>query len=115
MFIYCFEYKEYMDHEEHCRYAMDRFGDGYPEIHCWLDEFFSLEGWKHRKYRHHSEGVEMAREVFGDIGALVAEQHIRLDNPATANELKLIGIENPDVNDDGWLPKKVDYNIMEYD
>lgn len=89
-----------MDFASHCRAAEETFGQRYEGVHRWLDEFASKysrsEKYKHRKFRHHKEGVEEARTVFGDIGALVAEQHIRLDN-------------------EGWLPEKKYYELPEYD
>ncbi len=89
-----------MDFEHHCKEAEKKYGARYEKVHTWLDEFASLYPlhlkYKHRKHRHHKEGVEEARKLFGDIGALVAEQHILLDN-------------------EGWLPEKKDYEIPEYD
>lgn len=89
-----------MHFEDHCQTAEQAFGQRYEEVHRWLDEFASRyprsEKYKHRKFRHHQEGVEEARHLFGDLGALVAEQHIRLDN-------------------EGWLPEKKDYELPEYD
>ncbi len=89
-----------MNFEEHCRAAERTFGQRYENIHNWLDEFMVKypppERFKHRKHRHHKEGIEEAKEIFGDIGALVAEQHIRLDN-------------------ESMLPSKADYKIPEYE
>ena len=89
-----------MDFESHCKEAEKTFGSRYEEIHRWLDEFAarypSHLKYKHRKYRHHKEGIDEARKLFGDLGALVAEQHILLDNG-------------------GWIPERKDYEIEEYD
>jgi len=86
--------------EEHCERSLKLFGKRYEDIHTWLDEFASKysqpERYKHRKHRHHKEGMEEAKRIFGDIGALVAEDHIRADN-------------------EGLLPTKEDYNIPEYE
>lgn len=88
-----------MNFESHCKEAEKKFGKRYDEVHRWLDEFASLYPphlkYKHRKHRHHKEGIEEARQMFGDIGALVAEQHILLDNQ-------------------GEIPEKKDYDIDEY-
>lgn len=89
-----------MKFKEHCLESELTFGKKYEEVHLWLDEFaknysFS-DKYKHRKFRHHKEGVEQARQIFGDIGALVAEQHIRSDN-------------------EGYLPEKKDYEIGDYE
>ena len=89
-----------MHFEYHCHEAEKAFGNRHENIHLWLDEFAKFyshdKKYKHRKFRHHKEGIEEARKIFGDIGALVAEQHIKLDN-------------------EGWLPEKKDYEIPEYD
>jgi len=89
-----------MDFERHCKITERLFGIRYEQVHLWLDEFAKnysgSSRYKHRKFRHHKEGVEEARKLFGDIGALAAELHIRLDN-------------------EGWLPRKKDYELPEYD
>ncbi|HLC47270.1 MAG TPA: hypothetical protein VJI75_06110 [Candidatus Nanoarchaeia archaeon] len=89
-----------MDFEQHCRMSEKTFGVRYERVHSWLDEFSvkysRAERYKHRKHRHHAEGIEEARELFGDLGALVAEQHIRADN-------------------EGSLPQAEDYLIREYE
>lgn len=89
-----------MRFEEHCRRTSEIFGQPYEEIHRWLDEFARnyspSERYKHRKFRHHLEGIQEAREVFGDIGALVAALHILDDN-------------------DWQLPRKKEYEIQEYE
>lgn len=89
-----------MNLEEHCKRSENLFGDRHEEVHLWLDEYAknysNSEKYKHRKYRHHQEGVEEARKIFGDLGAKVAEDHIRADN-------------------EGKLPIKKDYEIPEYD
>lgn len=86
--------------EQHCRASETAFGKRYENIHRWLDEFVNLyepsKRYKHRKFRHHKEGIQEARKMFGDIGALVAEQHIKHDN-------------------EGRVPLKKDYEILDYD
>ncbi len=89
-----------MNFEEHCKHSLEQFGNRHEEIHRWLDKFTGCynpaEMYKHRKHRHHKEGVEEAKKLFGDIGALVAEDHIRCDS-------------------EGMLPSRKDYNIPDYD
>ena len=51
--------------------------------------------YKHRKFRHHLEGILEAKEKFGDIGMLVAFLHVANDN-------------------EGHIPLKAEYNIPEY-
>ncbi|MFC1731418.1 DUF6915 family protein [candidate division KSB1 bacterium] len=89
-----------MNFEEHCRDTREQFEVMGSEVHKWLDEFLDKYPWpdryKHRKHRHHEEGVEKAREIYGNLGAMIAERHVRMDN-------------------DGWLPSKKDYDIIEYE
>lgn len=89
-----------MNFEEHCQRSLQLFGNRYEEVHKWLDEYATnyphSEMYKHRKYRHHKEGVEEARERFGELEAKAAEDHIRCDC-------------------EGELPTKEDYNIPEYE
>ncbi len=85
--------------EDHCNDCIEKLGQPFREVHLWLDEFarkYSHENkYKHRKFRHHKEGIEEARKLFGDAGAKAAELHILSDNR-------------------GWIPDKSDYDIPEY-
>lgn len=85
--------------EDHCNECIEILGQPFREVHLWLDEFAKnysgTERYKHRKFRHHKEGVEEARKLFGDLGAKAAELHIKSDT-------------------DGWIPSKKDYEIAEY-
>ncbi len=89
-----------MRFKEHCDRTRFYFGQPYEEIHHWLDEFTGhysqAQRYKHRKHRHHREGVLEARERFGDLGALVAILHIMDDN-------------------EGTVPYKKEYQIEEYE
>jgi hypothetical protein len=66
--------------KEHCQDCMKELGDEYQYVHHWLDEYFHLLGGHHRKIRHHVEGVEEARKLWGDRAAKAAEIHIKKDN-----------------------------------
>lgn len=85
--------------EDHCEECEEILGKPFREVHLWLDEFAKNYPWqekyKHRKFRHHKEGVEEARKLFGDEGAKAAELHIMSDNY-------------------GWIPNKNDYDIPDY-
>jgi hypothetical protein len=54
-------------------------GAPYESVNRWIDEFFGAHGPQHRKYRHHREGIEEARALFGDEGAKAAAVHILRD------------------------------------
>lgn len=54
-------------------------GEPFENVNLWIDEFFAQYGPAHRRFRHHREGVEEARELFGDRGAVAASIHILRD------------------------------------
>lgn len=68
-----------MRFDEHCAECTEKLGKPFDEVHHWLDEFAKIEGWNHRCRRHHKEGVEEARKLFGDEAAKATELHIRSD------------------------------------
>jgi hypothetical protein len=70
-----------MKFEEHCAESIRLFGKPFGDVHIWLDEFAGSPefGYKHRKVRHHLEGVKQIRKMFGDQAAEVAMQHIKSD------------------------------------
>jgi len=67
--------------EKHCQESIKLFGRPYEEVHKWLDEFMGTEkyGMRHRKLRHHEEGINKAVELFGEEAGEVARQHIISD------------------------------------
>ncbi len=64
--------------EIHCKNSFALFGKAYKEVHIWLDEFAGTldYGMRHRRVRHHLDGVELVKIKFGDEAATVALQHI---------------------------------------
>jgi hypothetical protein len=54
-------------------------GESFEDVNKWIDEYFSLYGPTHRKFRHHREGIEEARELFGERAATAAAIHILRD------------------------------------
>ena len=76
--------------EEHCHESIIKFREPFERVHLWLDEYMDKPGvyTRHRKFRHHLEGIERCRALFGDVAAEVARQHI-------VSDLKL----------DGWTEK----------
>ena len=69
--------------EEHCEDCIRELGEPFPNVHIWLDEYFILLRHKHREMRHHTEGVEEIRKMWGDKAAQAAEIHIRKDYGTT--------------------------------
>ena len=72
---------------DHCRRALETFGEEYEHVHVWLDELFGVPGFGiwHRAVRHNMKGVERVREKWGDTAAEVAKQHI-LDDMRVAGD-----------------------------
>jgi len=66
--------------QQHCRECKKEMGTPWMKVHEWLDEFAKEQGApKHRRMRHHKEGVEEVRDMWGDEAAKAAEIHIRRD------------------------------------
>jgi hypothetical protein len=65
--------------DEHCRDCLASLGNEYKEVNAWLDEYAPTMGLHHRVMRHHKEGVEEARKIWGDDAAKAAEIHIMKD------------------------------------
>ena len=66
---------------EHCAESLKTFGMDFSEVHIWLDEFAGTPeyGFRHRKKRHHEAGIRQVMEMFGEVAALAARQHIISD------------------------------------
>ncbi|MBT3368239.1 MAG: hypothetical protein HN416_13885 [Nitrospina sp.] len=67
--------------QTHCQESIRIFGKPYEGVHRWLDEFMGTEGYgmRHRKLRHHLEGIKQVRELFGGEAGEVARRHIISD------------------------------------
>jgi hypothetical protein len=67
--------------EEHEKESLAIFGRQFTEVHLWLDKFAGTPGcgMRHRRRRHHREGVRQAEKLFGWDGALAARLHIISD------------------------------------
>lgn len=65
--------------EKHCEDCRKELGEEFPDVHIWLDEYFSSMGPKHRIVRHHEGGVKEAERLFGPMGKKAAEIHIKAD------------------------------------
>lgn len=64
---------------EHCYDCKQALGRDWKEVHRWLDELFQKLGQAHRCARHHVEGIEEVRRMWGDEAALAAKIHIIVD------------------------------------
>lgn len=67
--------------EEHNSDCMEMLGNSWSVVHEWLDEYAKIYWPKmvHRVHRHHCEGVEEVRKLWGDEAGEAAEIHIRKD------------------------------------
>ena len=65
----------------HCEESQKIFGEDFAEVHLWLDEFAGTPeyGFRHRKKRHHEDGIQLVTKLFGEDAALAARQHIISD------------------------------------
>jgi hypothetical protein len=70
-----------MTFEQHCLESLKTFGNMFEEVHLWLDEYAGSPeyGYRHRKKRHHVEGIRQAIALFGEKAGNVAMQHIISD------------------------------------
>lgn len=66
---------------EHMRECLEKLGKSHREVHLWLDEFFHdpRYGTKHRRKRHHEEGIRIVKEKWGDEASEAARLHIISD------------------------------------
>lgn len=65
--------------EEHCKDCRSVLGEDFRNVHEWLDEFFPTKGLRHRGVRHHREGIEEIRNMWGNRAARAAHIHIKKD------------------------------------
>ena len=67
--------------EDHEKESVELFGKPFTEVHKWLDEFAHSQqyGMRHRKKRHHLEGLKQIKEIFGAEFVPPARQHIISD------------------------------------
>jgi len=69
------------DWKEHAKDCQDQLGNPWYVVHHWLDKFAGIY-WPakiHRIHRHHKEGVDEVRKMWGDEAAEAAEIHILND------------------------------------
>lgn len=70
-----------MNIDVHCKDCLMALGQEYRKVHEWLDEFaMDMRPWQgHRQYRHHQEGIEEIRDMWGSGAAFAARIHIEAD------------------------------------
>ncbi len=68
-----------MTFEEHCQQSIVFFGEPFEEVHLWLDEFAGKTTFRHRRLRHHQEGINQIIRMYGEKAGRVARLHIISD------------------------------------
>ena len=70
-----------MTRKEHCEECLEKLGKEWDCVHRWLDHFakYYFPFRAHRQLRHHTEGVEEVRKMWGDQAAEAAKLHIMAD------------------------------------
>src|SRR5277367_3885847 len=63
-------------HNSDCLKFLD---ESFENVNRWMDDYFNQYGPTHRKFRHHREGIEEARQIFGDRAATAAAIHVLRD------------------------------------
>lgn len=67
--------------EEHCDETREVLGSDHDDVHQWLDEYHGQLpfGTRHRRLRHHEEGIAEVIAIFGEEAGLAARLHIVAD------------------------------------
>ncbi|SHJ18912.1 hypothetical protein SAMN02745165_01747 [Malonomonas rubra DSM 5091] len=69
-----------MNQQQYEKACFEKFGESWPEVHRFLDQYFDLtRSMSHRVILHHRQGIELVVAVFGEAARGPAEQHIELD------------------------------------
>jgi hypothetical protein len=69
-----------MNQDQHEKICTEAFGQPFPEIHAFLDQYYAqFPGINHRRLLHHKRGVELVILEFGEEARGPAKQHIELD------------------------------------
>jgi len=66
--------------EEHCARCLKRYGVEGRDIHSWLDEPSREYAASHRQFRHDTETVRLAGELFGSVYGKEIAENIALDH-----------------------------------
>ena len=67
--------------EEHCKGSIEEFGGPFEQVHKWLDKYAgSTEyAFRHRRKRHHEEGIQAVIKLLGEEAGRVARMHVISD------------------------------------
>jgi DNA-binding GntR family transcriptional regulator len=62
--------------EDHEQMTIQLLGEPFTAVHLWLDELFPRIGARHRRVRHHLQGIVEVRRRWGNVAAEAARLHI---------------------------------------
>ena len=66
--------------EEHCKHSLKRYKIEGKEIHIWLDEPCRIFAGSHRQFRHDTETIMLAGNIFDKKYGRVITENIALDH-----------------------------------
>ena len=86
--------------EVHNKDCMKILGETFDHVHRWLGGLAFSEGKgmlniNHRRFRHHKEGIEVVRKMWGDRAAEAAKIHIERDE-GYVKAKKVMEAQNPE-------------------
>ena len=86
-----------MMREEHARSCEAAFGEGFREVHDFLDQYAHRFPRIHRKLYHHKKGVELIVAKFGPEARKAAERHIVEDEGFVPEDHTYFEADDPDL------------------
>lgn len=102
--------------EEHCVRCLKRYGAEGREIHSWLDEPSKAYAGSHRQFRHDTETVKLAGELFGknygkNIAENIALDHIMADHEEEIKKRNMTVLVNLQEQKDVKTIDRIDRNV----
>lgn len=78
-------------HEEHCQDSLKKYGYRADDIHTWMDQPSKKWQGSHRQFRHDTETVKLAGDIFGkkygrELAKNIALDHIMADHKEGLNQ-----------------------------
>ena len=99
----CGKENKMANRKAHCKECKEKMGEEWDKVHAWLDGLSSPKrgylDMNHRRWRHHEDGVEEVRLMWGDEAAKAAEMHIITDfgSVPTRKQVEMMFDEEPDL------------------
>jgi hypothetical protein len=86
-----------MDKKLHTESCEKAFGNGYAEVHEFLDQYSKVFPREHRKVYHHRRGIMLIVQRFGLDAARAAERHILEDEGSVPADHTYFHTEKPEL------------------